>query len=282
MRGNRLAFLTGGVIRFCHNLPPVTVMSTTFIPEFSTRPLIPFAHDYQHGDREQMHHHDCAQLIHSLTGVVRVETAAGHWIVPPGRGVWMPAGVRHALQITGQVAARTLFIDPLARADLPVTCQVVQVSPLLRELIVSSLSLPPSYSANTRTERIYELMLDEIRVMAALPFCLPEPQTPPLVALCQRIRTQPAERWTLENTASQLNISSRTLARRFYQETGLQFSDWVRRARLMEALTRLPAGESVLRVALDMGYESHSAFSAMFRRIMGVAPSDYFPAKDVQ
>ncbi len=47
---------------------------------------------------------------------------------------------------------------------------------------------------------------------------------------------------------------------------------------LMEALTRLALGESVLAVSLELGYESQSAFSAMFRRILGVAPSDYFPS----
>jgi len=257
-------------------------MSTTFVPCFTTRPLVPLAHDYQHGESEPLHHHDCAQLLHSLSGVIKVTTDAGSWIVPPGRGVWLPAGVRHALQITGKVAARTLFIDPLARADLPASCQVVQVSPLLRELIVASLALPESYRPATRTERIYELILDEIRVMNVLPFNLPEPDSAPLLALCQRIQAEPAGRWLLENSAAQLNISSRTLARRFYQETGLQFSDWVRRARLMAALTRLAAGDSVLRVALDMGYESHSAFSAMFRRILGVSPSDYFPERGSQ
>jgi len=257
-------------------------MSTTFIPCFNLRPLVPLAHDYQHGDSEPLHQHDCAQLLHSLSGVIRVSTDAGDWVVPPGRGVWLPAGVRHALQITGQVAARTLFVDPLARADLPASCQVVQVSPLLRELIVASLALPESYGPASRAERIYELILDEIRVMDVLPFSLPEPASPPLMALCQRIRAEPAARWQLENSAAQLNISSRTLARRFYQETGMQFSDWVRRARLMAALTRLAAGDSVLRVSLETGYESHSAFSAMFRRIMGVPPSDYFPERGSQ
>ncbi|WP_158785061.1 cupin domain-containing protein [Pantoea sp. BAV 3049] len=215
-------------------------MSTTLSPSFTSRPLVPYAHNYQHGESEPAHQHECAQLIHSLTGVVRVITDAGSWIVPPGRGVWMPPGVRHALHITGQVAARTVFIDPLARADLPATCQVVQVSPLLRELIIAALALPEQYQPHTRTERIYELLLDEIRVMDVLPFSLPEPNTPPLKALCQKIRNEPGERWTMENAAQQLSISSRTLARRFYHETGLQFSDWVRRARLMEALTRLP------------------------------------------
>ncbi len=50
--------------------------------------------------------------------------------------------------MTGNVAARTLFIDPLARADLPAGCQIVQITPLLRELIVSSIwrwrnAMPP-------------------------------------------------------------------------------------------------------------------------------------------
>lgn len=253
-------------------------MSATIDFSFATRPLVPFAHDYRHGDCEPQHYHNCAQLVHTLSGVVRVETAQGHWIVPPGRGVWLPSGVRHALQITGDVAARTLFVDPLARADLPASCQVVQVSPLLRELIVSALALPESYAPASRAERIYELILDEIRVMSELPFSLPEPQSDALVALCRTLRAAPGQSWTLEHSARYINVSSRTLARRFQQETGLQFSDWVRRARLMEALTRLARGDSVLTVSLELGYDSPSAFSAMFRRIMGVAPSDYFPA----
>jgi len=90
--------------------------------DFSQRPLVPLAHDYAHGASEPWHQHDCAQLIHTLSGVVRVETEYGSWIVPPSRGVWLPAFTRHALQITGRVAARTLFIHPLARADLPASC----------------------------------------------------------------------------------------------------------------------------------------------------------------
>lgn len=244
---------------------------------FSTRPLIPLAHDYQHGDSEPVHYHSCAQLLHTLSGVVRVNTRFGCWVVPPSRGVWLPAGTQHSLEITGPVAARTLFIDPLARADLPASCQVVQISPLLRELIISALALPESYQPGSRAERVYELILDEIRLLPTLPFHLPQPQSDALQALCQHIQQQPGENWTLETAAAQLNVSGRTLARRFYQQSGMQFSEWVRRARLMSALVRLAQGDAVTTVALDLGYDSPSAFSAMFRRVMGVAPSDYFP-----
>ncbi|UQY43783.1 helix-turn-helix transcriptional regulator [Erwinia sp. PK3-005] len=243
---------------------------------FASRPLVPLAHDYQHGDREPLHYHSCAQLIHTLSGVIRVHTRFGNWVVPPSRGVWLPAGTQHALDITGQVAARTLFIDPLARADLPASCQVVQISPLLRELIVSALSLPESCLPGSRTERIYELILDEIRVLPALPFYLPQPQSGALITFCQQIQAQPGENWTVKKAAQQLSVSERTLSRRFYQQTSLNFSEWVRRARLMAALIRLAQGDPVTTVALELGYDSPSAFSAMFRRIMGSTPSDYF------
>ena len=251
-------------------------MTTTSTFSFTHRPLVPFAHDYVHGDSEPWHQHDCAQLLHTLSGVVRVDTASGCWVVPPGRGVWLPAGTQHSLRITGNVAARTLFIDPLARADLPATCQIVQISSLLRELILASLLLDESYSPGSRDERVYELILDEIRLMPVLPFHLPEPESEPLRQLCQRIRQAPGESWCSTEAASSAGMSERTLNRHFQQQTGLRYAEWLRRARLLEALQRLAQGQPVLRVALDLGYGSHSAFTAMFRRVMGTSPSDYF------
>ncbi|MDF7784959.1 AraC-like DNA-binding protein [Pantoea sp. PNA 14-12] len=255
-------------------------MSATISFDFSTRPLVPLAHDYPHGATEPWHFHRCAQLIHTLSGVVRVETEQGSWVVPPSRGVWLPAMTRHSLQITGAVAARVLFVDPLARADLPASCQVVQISALLRALIVSAMDLPVSYAPASRAERIYELILDEIRGMDVLPFALPVPDSPRLQALCMQIQAEPAGDWTLARASEWLNVSGRTLARHFERETGLYFSEWVRRARVAIALTRLAQGDPVLQVALDLGYESPGAFSAMFRRVLGVAPTDYFPAAE--
>ncbi|WP_241608861.1 AraC family transcriptional regulator [Rosenbergiella epipactidis] len=251
-------------------------MSTTLPINFETRPVNPLAHDYSHGEREPWHQHRCAQLLYSLSGVVSVHTAQGCWIIPPSRGVWLPAGVVHQLTITGKVAARTLFVDPFARADLPTECQVVQVSPLLKELIIAALDLPDHYAANSRAERVYELILDEIRGMSVLPFNLPEPVSSALKKLCMLVRNDLAKPWTTSEAATLLNLSERTLLRHFRQEIGFSFSEWVRRAKLMEAMKRLALGQSVLRVALDLGYESQSAFSTMFRRRLGMPPSHYF------
>ncbi|HET6629440.1 MAG TPA: helix-turn-helix domain-containing protein, partial [Woeseiaceae bacterium] len=66
------------------------------------------------------------------------------------------------------------------------------------------------------------------------------------------------------------------LARLFVSETGLTFAEWRRQVRLLEAIDRLGKGQAVTRVALDLGYESPSAFIAMFRRSLGAPPGKYF------
>ncbi|MDP9199971.1 MAG: helix-turn-helix domain-containing protein, partial [Pseudomonadota bacterium] len=50
---------------------------------------------------------------------------------------------------------------------------------------------------------------------------------------------------------------------------------WRQNVRLMEALSRLAVGQPVTSVAFDVGYNSPSAFTAMFRRAFGHAPTQY-------
>ena len=51
----------------------------------------------------------------------------------------------------------------------------------------------------------------------------------------------------------------------------MSFAEWRRRARLLRALGWIAEGRPILAVALDLGYDSPSAFSAMFRRELGAA-----------
>ncbi|MGV8267592.1 helix-turn-helix domain-containing protein, partial [Pseudomonas aeruginosa] len=63
-------------------------------------------------------------------------------------------------------------------------------------------------------------------------------------------------------------------------ELGVTFVHWRRQVRLAAALPRLAAGEAVARIAVDLGYQTPSAFSAMFRRLTGSTPSRYFALSD--
>jgi AraC-like DNA-binding protein len=68
------------------------------------------------------------------------------------------------------------------------------------------------------------------------------------------------------------------LARLFQQQLKMNFNAWRQQLRLMEALPRLLAGESVQSVARDLGYGSARAFSEMFRRLLGENPREYLNA----
>ncbi|APR78586.1 Transcriptional regulator, AraC family protein [Minicystis rosea] len=56
----------------------------------------------------------------------------------------------------------------------------------------------------------------------------------------------------------------------------MTFGRWRQRLRIMEALKRLAAGQPVTTVALDVGYESPSAFIHAFKAVLGQTPKRYF------
>lgn len=58
-------------------------------------------------------------------------------------------------------------------------------------------------------------------------------------------------------------------------ETGVTFSAWRQRARVMRSLELLAAGQPVGTVAPDLGYSTASAFIAVFRLAFGSTPAAY-------
>ena len=65
------------------------------------------------------------------------------------------------------------------------------------------------------------------------------------------------------------------IQRPFKRETGMGVAVWRQQVRLLEALSLLSTGSPVTSVAMDVGYESPSAFCAMFQKAFGVPPSKY-------
>jgi AraC-like DNA-binding protein/quercetin dioxygenase-like cupin family protein len=241
------------------------------------RPVIVHAQDYAAGWHSDVHWHARAQLVYASAGVMTVTTEQGLWVVPPQRAVWIPAGIAHAVQAVAALAMRSVYIQLDCAPRLPAACCVVQVTPLLRELIVRAATLPRWYAPGSRDERIMLLMLDEIRELPAAPLHLPEPTDPRLRRITTALQRDPADHRTLAVWARQVGASSRTLTRLFRAETGMTFQQWQRQARLLAGLLRLAAGQPVTTVAMEVGYDSPSAFIAMFKDALGTTPGSYFP-----
>ena len=87
---------------------------------------------------------------------------------------------------------------------------------------------------------------------------------------------EPSRGWTLQQLAERACMSRSSFAARFKQTVGSPAMDYLIRWRMMLAADRLEnTGASVASIALSLGYESESAFSTAFKRVMGASPRRY-------
>lgn len=240
------------------------------------RPLLGKADDFAPGFVIPAHTHDASQLIHAAAGVMTVETEHGIWVVPPERAVWVPAFIAHSIRMTGAVELRTLYLTPALAPIEGTACCVVQVSPLLRAAILRAVDFAQPYGDKGPEARVVAVILDEISAATTAPLHLPMPTDPRARRLATAFREQPGDRRKLAEWARLAGASERTLERLFRDELGMSFGAWRQQARLLRALEVLAAGESVVTAALEVGFETPSAFIAMFRRAMGTTPAKYF------
>ena len=198
------------------------------------------------------------------------------WFIPPQRAFWLPSYEPHSMRAHGCVALRTIFIDPAAcRADSPNSPQAVRISPLLHELLVRSAQIDIDYDKEGRDGLIMNLINEEIDWSEPDLFSLSWPMDERLLQVCQHLKAYPDDCRTLEEWGSEIGVSNRTLSRLFRLEMGISFSEWRQQARILAALPMLLSGMSVLEASLAVGYETPSAFSAMFRRLIGKTPREF-------
>ena len=231
---------------------------------------------YPSGTVLELHSHDWAQLVYASEGVMTVQTEEGTWVVPSQRGVWIPAGVSHSITMSGWVSMRTLYIVPHLVGSLPRRCCVVAVPPLLRHLILHTIAQSPLRRDVPEHRRLVGFLLDQLRAVPAVPLELPMPRDARALRLALRLREDPGETAPLNTLARRSGASRRTLERLFQSETGMSLGRWRQQARLLHAMRLLASGQSVTSAALEVGYESVSAFIAAFSSVLGTTPGRYY------
>jgi AraC-like DNA-binding protein len=235
------------------------------------------------------HRHDWAQVAFSATGVTRVTAGRSTYMVPPSRAVWIPPQIEHAISVVRDADMRMVYVHQPAGACGPEVdpdqqdawrhCRVIEVSPLLRELVRELSEIDPLAdldAADRRREHgLSLLLLDELRRAPPLPLGVALPQDKRLRHLCEAVLEEPTRHDTLDAWADGVGASARTITRLFRDELGTTFVQWRQQVLLAKALAlaadRLPMNQ----IAAELGYASPSAFSAMVTRTVGMAPSRF-------
>ena len=233
----------------------------------------------------ELHHHAWAQVAFSTTGVVRMTAGHGTFIVPPSRALWIPPNVEHRVSVVEDAELRTLYIhqagshcgpDPGVGDDPRWRdCRVLEVSSLLRELVLTLSTEPGARAATARERSVAALVLDELCRAQAVPLGVDLPRDKRLRALCEAVLDAPTRHATLEAWARDTGASPRTVARLFRSELGTTFLQWRQQVLLAKAVSMAGRRMPMSRIAAELGYASASAFSAMVRRSVGAPPSRF-------
>lgn len=236
------------------------------------RPVRLVARVIQAGETLPLHRHAWGQLTWAHTGTLKVYAGQQIWIVPPTRAIWIPSDLEHTVCALEPTQTRILHIWPSHLPFQDADCRVLEVSPLLKELIRRLEALD---QAGKQEEHICQVINDELRCAETLPMHVNLPSDKRLKQVCDYVLKHPDTSMSLSDFATSAGASARTLARLFDQELGMNYALWRQQVRLAHAFVLLSKKWPLSKIAAELGYSSQSAFTAMFKKALGKAPSHF-------
>lgn len=244
-------------------------------PDTASAPVIGIDENYP-ALAGSFHQHQRAQLVYAAEGIIKVTTEAGLWVVPPQRAVWIPGNHLHKVDSRRPFRLSTVYFDSSRFFGLPEKVSVLSITLLVRELILATTQLPLNWTSEGPEARLVSVLVDRLNTLPITPLSLPSAKDKRVIKVCEALQAAPDDNRPIEAWARTVNSSPRNLARLFVRNTGITFGAWRQQLRLLYALEALAEGQQVTQVALELGYESVSAFGAMFRRALGETPARYF------
>jgi AraC-like DNA-binding protein len=221
------------------------------------------------------HNHPEAQLCGLDSGLAILETDAGSWMCPPGRCVWIPAGMAHSLRSCGKISGWMVRLNTKERVGLPTEPRILALSPLLKQIVVRMITWVEKPKASPARQRLVDVLHDENSAASQIQLHLPVPRDAALKRLSVRLAEDRETAKDLAALAREVGVSERSLFRNFHKETGLSPGQWRRQMQVLRSLELLADGRSVTETSLEVGYESTGAFIRAFRRTVGVTSSSY-------
>jgi AraC-like DNA-binding protein len=224
------------------------------------------------------HSHDLHQIQYAIGGVVEVETAAAHYLLPPQQAAWIPVGLEHQATMNPDVRSVAVMFDPGLLPPTDQRARILAVSPLIREMMIYALRWPIGRAEGDEVSDGFFSTLGHL-VFEALeheaPLSLPTCEHPIVAAAMAYTKAHLASATAIDVSRA-VAVSERTLRRRFDQAIGMSWRTYLLHARMLRAMALLAAPEhTVQQTASAVGFDSLSAFTRAFSEFCGEPPSTY-------
>jgi AraC-like DNA-binding protein len=219
------------------------------------------------------HSHDMHQLQYAFEGAIEVEDAAARHLLPRQLAAWIPAGVAHRTSLH-RVRSGSILFSPGMVKPAGDRVRIIEVSPLMREMILGAMRWPLDAPQNERARAYFSALglLCAEWIQRETQLSLPTSAERRLQAAMAYTRTHLAHA-SMGDVCKAAGLSERSLRRRFQAEIGMTWETYRRRARLLAAVPLLSeTSRPIGAIAAEVGFESQSAFAKAFRAFTGKSP----------
>ena len=218
-------------------------------------------------------------LIYAFTGAFQLEMDHVRWLLPPQRAAWVAAHVPFQLSTERPGTTNSVLFAESAIPQPAFACRVFAVSTLAREMLSYAVRWGSDRDEqDTTADTFFRALATVCNELAASPdlFWLPCAQSPELRQALDYTLAHLSDKPTFAEVARAAHVSERTLARRCIKETGMIWSQFAHRARMLRAMELLAAPDiNVIEVVDAVGFLSVSAFNHAFRAFTSETPSSY-------
>ena len=218
-------------------------------------------------------------LIYAATGAFHLEVDRVRWLLPPQRAAWVAANVPFQLSAERPGTTNSVLFAQCALPQPAMACSVFAVSTLAREMLSYGVRWGSDRDEQDPTaDTFFGALAAVCSELAAAPdlFWLPCAQSPELRQALDYTLAHLSDKPTFAEVAAVVHVSERTLARRCITETGMSWSQFAHRARMLRAMELLADPDiTVIEVVDAVGFLSVSAFHHAFRTFTGETPSSY-------
>ncbi len=224
------------------------------------------------------HSHDLHQIQYAIGGVVEVETARAHYLLPPQQAAWIPVGLEHQATMTSDVRSVAVMFQPELLPAVDSRARIIVVSPLIRQMMIYALRWPIGRPDSDPVSDGFFATLGHL-VFEALdheaPLSLPTSDNA-IVSAAMDYTKAHLSHATAAEVSRAVAVSERTLRRQFDTAIGMSWRTYLLHARMLRAMALLVSpSEPVQKTASTVGFDSLSAFTRAFTKFCGETPSSY-------
>lgn len=232
-----------------------------------------------HSTTRDLHKHEIAQLSVPQNGIIYFVVEEQLYVVPPNTAIYIPPNIAHCIYKTNnKIIIENIYFSKQYLDKLPEITKSSTLTDLAKILIARICKISKDNLDNHKTEQMLELLLEELKDNNNFEYNLKIPQDEKLKNVFNSIaNNESVSLPNLENCASVINVSSRTLQRIIKQELGVSFILWRSQILFMKSLALIHKHKSTSVVSYMLGFNSESAFISMFKKFShGKTPSSFY------